>query len=77
MSEIHPERDRSHDQSERREHDIRNALAAIKGNAQLLRRHLRSQPPHDIPRVIGYTEAIEEAAERIVKMVEHWRGRVK
>ena len=77
MSEAHPESDPADDASARYEHDLRNALSSIKGHSQLLRRHLRKGPPHDVPRAVGYTEAIEAAAERIVRMVETWRGRVR
>ena len=77
MSEVHPGGDRNDDPFDRREHEVRTALAAIKGNAQLLRRRLRAGPPLDVPRAVGHTEAIEAAAERIARMVERWRGRVR
>ena len=77
MTEVLPGGDRDDEPFDQREHEVRNALAAIKGNAQLLRRRLRAGSPLDVPQAVGYTEAIEAAAERIVRMVERWRGRVR
>ena len=38
------------DPAERRDHEVRNALAVIRGNAQLLRRRAERDPARELPR---------------------------
>ena len=67
----------SSDPFERHEHDVRNALAAAKGHTQLLRRHLRANPTHDLPTSLRHAEAVDQAIDRVVRLLHELRDKVR
>ena len=65
------------DPFERHEHDVRNALAAARGHVQLLKRHLEDGPPHDVPRSLRHADAVDQAIERVVRLLDELRRQIR